>query len=79
MEYSPRLKAEGNIPNFGERILNIHLIVSNYLYNVKRWQAKKQIISLWKKNVQASGIFRNVRRAYISYVGLHFQVFKYQN
>jgi len=31
-EYSPRLSALGNIHNFGEIILNIHLIVSNYLY-----------------------------------------------
>jgi len=35
-EYSPRLTASGNIPNFGEIILNIHLIVSNYLYNIHR-------------------------------------------
>ena len=32
-EYSPRLSASEDIPNFGEIILNIHLIVSNYLYN----------------------------------------------
>jgi len=33
LEYSPRLSASENIPNFGEIILNIHLIVSNYLYS----------------------------------------------
>jgi len=36
-EYSPWLSASGNIPNFGEIILNIHLIVSNYLYIIDRW------------------------------------------
>ena len=39
LEYSPRLSASGNIPNFGEIILNIHLIVSNYLYNISESEA----------------------------------------
>ena len=33
-EYSSQLSALGNIPNFEEIILNIHLTVSNYLYNL---------------------------------------------
>ena len=33
LEYSPRLSASVNIPNFRDIILNVHLTVSKYLYN----------------------------------------------
>ena len=44
LEYS--LSASGNIPNVGEIILNIHLIVSNYLYiSVRRVMRFLQLLA----------------------------------